>query len=388
MIPHVPKYCRHQATGQAFVNLPLGQGKYQRVYLGVHGRPKSHAKYERVIAQWLGSRRTQKLPGPEEITVGLLVAEYFGRAATKKYQAMDPDSGALVPTEMIHRVKSALRPIVNLFGEEPAAEFGPRAFEAVREHYVEQGYTRPYVNALTNCVRSFLAWAVKQELIPSEKAYAIKLIKNYRLGETTAPDNDDVEPVPEEYIAPVQAIVLPPVRDLIHFQLLTGCRPGEGCRLRASEIDRSGPIWFYRPRLHKTAKKGKERIIWIGPRAQEVIRPYLASRTPEEYLFSPREAELARLEKLGQTGETRAKERYQVGSYSRAIRRACARLQIPSWHPHQLRHNAATRLEDEFGTQVAQTILGHATLTMTRHYASKRSSKKMEDAAEAIRKVG
>lgn len=29
------------------------------------------------------------------------------------------------------------------------------------------------------------------------------------------------------------------------------------------------------------------------------------------------------------------------------------------WHPHQLRHNAATRLRREFGIDLAQTILGH-----------------------------
>ena len=42
---------------------------------------------------------------------------------------------------------------------------------------------------------------------------------------------------------------------------------------------------------------------------------------------------------------------------------------MPAWHPHQLRHNAATRLRREFGLDVARVILGHGTLMMTDQYA-------------------
>jgi integrase len=42
-----------------------------------------------------------------------------------------------------------------------------------------------------------------------------------------------------------------------------------------------------------------------------------------------------------------------------------------AWHPHQLRHNAGTRLRREYGLEVAQVILGHRTLTATQIYAEK-----------------
>ena len=41
------------------------------------------------------------------------------------------------------------------------------------------------------------------------------------------------------------------------------------------------------------------------------------------------------------------------------------------WHPHQLRHNAATRLRKEYGLEAAQVILGHKTLAITEIYAEK-----------------
>ena len=49
-------------------------------------------------------------------------------------------------------------------------------------------------------------------------------------------------------------------------------------------------------------------------------------------------------------------EYYTKESYRTAIRRWCDRAGVPPWHPHQLRHNAATRLRKEFGLEVAQFI--------------------------------
>lgn len=39
------------------------------------------------------------------------------------------------------------------------------------------------------------------------------------------------------------------------------------------------------------------------------------------------------------------------------------------WHPHQLRHAAATRLRREFGIEAARVILGHSSPAMTDLYA-------------------
>ena len=52
-----------------------------------------------------------------------------------------------------------------------------------------------------------------------------------------------------------------------------------------------------------------------------------------------------------------------------AIARACKRAGVPRWHPHQLRHNAATWLRKEFGLDVARVILGHSSPVVTEVYA-------------------
>jgi integrase len=54
------------------------------------------------------------------------------------------------------------------------------------------------------------------------------------------------------------------------------------------------------------------------------------------------------------------------------------------WHPHQLRHNAATRLRKEFGLDTARAVLGHASAAVTEVYAEMDGAK----AAEAMERVG
>jgi integrase len=42
---------------------------------------------------------------------------------------------------------------------------------------------------------------------------------------------------------------------------------------------------------------------------------------------------------------------------------------VTHWHPHQLRHNAATRLRRDFGLEVARVIPGHSSAAVTEVYA-------------------
>ena len=76
--------------------------------------------------------------------------------------------------------------------------------------------------------------------------------------------------------------------------------------------------------------------------------------------------------------------RYTTESYRRAIANACGRAGVPRWHPHQLRHAAATRLRREFGLDVTRAVLGHSTPVVTEVYAELDAAK----AAEAMGRVG
>jgi integrase len=57
---------------------------------------------------------------------------------------------------------------------------------------------------------------------------------------------------------------------------------------------------------------------------------------------------------------------------------ACDKAKVPRWHPHQLRHKAATWLRKEFGLDVARVVLGHRSPTITEQYAEIEFSKAQE----------
>ncbi len=57
---------------------------------------------------------------------------------------------------------------------------------------------------------------------------------------------------------------------------------------------------------------------------------------------------------------------------------------MPSWHPHQLRHNAATRLRREFGIEAARVVLAHRSVAVTEIYAERDG----EQAMKIMERVG
>ena len=89
-----------------------------------------------------------------------------------------------------------------------------------------------------------------------------------------------MKPVPEHLVEPVLRLVALQVAAMIRLQLLTGMRPGELLLMRPCDIDRGGPIWIFRPARHKHEHQGGQRVIDLGPKAQDLLRTVLsANRT-------------------------------------------------------------------------------------------------------------
>ena len=131
-------------------------------------------------------------------------------------------------------------------------------------------------------------------------------------------------------------------------------------------------------------------------------------------MFSPAEAEVERRAAIhanretplscGNRPGTNCKRRpskqpgdhYTTDSYRRSITYACDRAFPPPddirddsaavkkwrkehrWHPHQLRHSAATMLRKEFGLEAAQLLLGHVRADVTQVYAEVNHTKALE----------
>lgn len=57
--------------------------------------------------------------------------------------------------------------------------------------------------------------------------------------------------------------------------------------MRTIDINTQGAIWEFRPHTHKGQHHHKERVVYLGPHAQEVIKPWLKTDL-HAYVFSPR----------------------------------------------------------------------------------------------------
>ncbi|KKL12132.1 hypothetical protein LCGC14_2538830 [marine sediment metagenome] len=388
----VPKYRHHKGSGQAFVQL-----RGERHYLGKYGTEESQQRYRRFLAENVTSRRVSVITPVSPVdglTVVELAAAYWQFA--ESYYVKDGK-----PTGHLYSVKVGLRWLRDLYGGIQAESFGPLALRAIQQKMVDAGNARGYVNQICSTICRAFRWTASQELIPVTTCQALATVPGLKKGRTTARETAPVPPVSDEAVNTTLPHLPAVVADMLLLQRLTGARPGEVCILRPCDIERSEDIWSYRPESHKTEHHGRERIIFIGPRAQAILRPYLL-REVDAYCFSPAESEKNRLAELHAGRNTplscgnrpgmnrkraprrKAGSRYTTGSYRRAIHRACDKAAIDRWSPNQLRHSAGTEIRRQFGLEAAQVTLGHAKADVTQVYAERDA----ELARDVARKIG
>jgi integrase len=412
-----PAYLLHQATGQARVRIG---GKDH--YLGAWQSPESKDRYEQLITEWLRVRDPAQLT----LTIDELVLLYLDFA--RDYYVKGGK-----PTSEIHGIRAAVRPLVLLFGGDRVADFGAVKLKRVREEMLGKGWTRKTVNGHVHRIRRMFRWGVENEHVSSDLLTSLEAVTGLRRGKTSAPDRPPVKPVADSVVDATLPFLSPVVADMVRLQRLTGMRPAEVCLLRPCDVDRAGAVWVYRPPCHKTEHHGRERLIAIGPKGQEVLRPYLL-RPSTTYCFSPAEAETKRRQRrteqrvtpftcgnkpgsnVTEVPERKSGDRYTKDSYCRAIARGCDQafplpdeFKVPrlpelkaklsrdeielrrnqaaawrkstGWRPNQLRHAAATEIRRRFGLEAAQVALGHAAADVTQVYAERDFAKAVEVAA-------
>jgi len=400
----IPKLRHHKASGQGYVVL-----NDQAVYLGKFDLPDTRRKYHQIIAEWVAAGGQMPVEA-DSITITELLGRFW-RHAEKYYITHDGR-----PTSELETLRMALRPLKALYGHAEVSDFGPRALRTTRQKMIELGWCRNTVNKSVGRIKRVFRWAAEQELVPGSAWHSLQAVTGLRHRRSQARESEPVKPVPQERVDAVGPYVSRQVWAMIQLQLFTAARSGEIVIMRPCDVDTSGKIWFYRPSEHKTAHHGHERRIYIGPRGQKVLAPFLL-RDPQAFCFSPAEARAEYLMKIcnarktppqrgngvGTNRKTDPKkqpgERYATTSYGYAIRKAIKKAFRPEgmseeefktwkapqhWHPHQLRHNAATELRKEFGLEAARIILGHRSAAITEVYAELDQRK----AVEAMLEIG
>lgn len=365
-----PKYSHHKPSGQARVRI---NGKSH--YLGEFNSSQSHKRYEALIAKWFGGTFDADV---ESLTIARLAILFVDHA--RQYYRKD---GA--ETSEVHSIQAALRPLVAKCGREKVSQFGPKRLKAVRDEMIARQWTRTGINAAVRRITRMLRWAVENELADPSVYQGCKAVTGLRRGRSDARESGPVKPVPLADVDAVKPFLSAELWTMIQLQLVTGMRPGEACIMRLADIDRSADVWAYKPQSHKTQHHGRERIVFLGPKAQALIQPFLTADR-ERYLFSPQNAEAERNAARRENRQSpmtpsqaarqpkedpirTAGECYHRQSYTKAIARACRLAKVDLWSPNRLRHNAATELRKEFGLEAARTVLGHTEADTTLFYA-------------------
>lgn len=410
-----PSYRHHKATGRGVVTL---SGK--DFYLGKYGAPDSRQAYDRTIAEWLANGRHMTPKAGERSVYVTEVLAGFLQHAERQY--LKPDG---THTSELGVFRQIIALVEGLYGSTLATDFGPLALKAVRQAMIDRGWKRTSINKQVNRIKLMFKWATAQEMIPASVYHALASLEGLRRGRGGANESQPKTPVPQPYIDAIRPHVSRQVEALMDLMLATAARAGELVVIRPVDIDTTSDkdparkLWFYCPADHKTAHHGHQRKIYLNARAQQVIGPFLAGRAPDACLFSPAEAEAERhaeqreersspvqpsqVRRAAQS-KRRKQERpagphYTVPSFRRAIARGCERADkqahkdnpavpadqviIPTWHPHRLRHNAATTIRRDFGLETAKIILGHKSVAVTEIYAEADEAK----AQDAMRRI-
>jgi integrase len=447
----------------------------------ITGSTESRKEYQRVLAELEAGNGALQVKEGDRFASDLTVAEMlvrFWRHAEDYYCLLNGR-----PSRELDHYRLSLGPVLDLYGDTLAREFGPLALKAVRQHMQDarqylvrradkpdsngrwlgeekvrleestalvgpdekkgwvkvevlkerQALCRKVINQRIDHVRRVFRWAASEELVPQAVYQALTTVAGLRRGQRGTRDKPRVRPVSDEVVEATLPFLRPQVRAMVQVQRLTGARPTEVCLMRGRDIDRSGPVWWYRidpnevPRegqpanLHKTAHHedgdghAQVKLLPIGPKAQAILAPFLR-RDPNAFLFQPCEAKqelnkekkdkrktprwpshLRAQEAKRKVNPKRApRDHYDRHSYAHAISRAARKADkvahekdktlpaekvvVPHWHPHQLKHAIATEVRRRHGAEAAQVYVGHANLSTTEIYAEK-DLRKIEEIA-------
>lgn len=347
----VPTYRLHRASGLAccYVNR-------ERKYLGKFGSPESKRRFAEIVSEATAAGSHPLVSHPASKAAPATVNELLLRFASDELpRYADAEQ---------HCFKGVIRILHQLFGETPAANFGPLSLRAVRESMIRgakadelpapppgqtpkdrKPWSRSFINKQVKRLRLIFKFGTSWEMVPQTVCDSLRSVRSLSAGESDATESTPRTAVPPADLKAVRDILADEHRDIFDLLLLTGARPGEIVDLTTGAIDRSGDVWRAELRSHKTSHMGKRRVLFFNATAQVILLRHFKA-DPDAKLF-----------------------KIQRETFACAVKRACIKSEVTPFVPHQLRHTVATKLVDDIGLEAAQRLMGHSAAAMTQHYS-------------------
>lgn len=359
------------------------------------------AAYHRWLAAWcaaaeLGRREHAMGQGPAgAMTVAELVEAHAEHAA-RHYRREGR------PTGEAANFASAMKAVVQVFGDEPAEGLRARHLHELRAVWRARGMTATGVNQYGKRLQRVVRWGVSMDLLSEAPLMRLASVLPVRDAEAGYRRKARKRVPPVEEVERVMAGAVPVKRDLLGLMLESGMRPNEAVAIRPVDIHTGAEPWVYVPPWHKNTERNKQRWIYLGPRCRARLMPYM---TRELHLpcFRPQEAvdqqEARRREayrpppdgwdyrqwdsyrrRLERRGHSRYGQAYTTASLNRAVEALCEAAGVEKFTVGALRHLAEARMEQaliaggmrpEVARHMAGVYLGHARLETTAMYAQR-----------------
>lgn len=368
-----PKLCHHKGVEQGYVWLN-GRAVYLGAWPRDQKRPphKVQSEYDRILAQWLESKPEERVSVGQSPTVTEAWIGYW--AHVQNYYRKNGK-----PTSEVGCIKVACRELHRMFGEKRISKIGIPELRDVRDAMVEKGWTRKSINTHISRIRMMFKWAVGEGLIPGDVYRDLQLLAPLKRGRTNAKEKPPIKPVAWEQVEKTLPFLPEVMQAMVKVHYLLGCRSQDVVQMRPCDLDRSSEVWLYTPPNYKTEHHDEDGeaplLYWVGPKAQEILKPMLEAMRPEDWIFSTKSIPSRR---------TGAKGCYSTASYRRRITETCTKQGLPRWVPLQLRHARLTEIRKQFGIEAAQTVAMHKNLSTTEIYAEKT----LQRSKEIMGKIG
>lgn len=261
----------------------------RKVRFGAADAPGAQEAFEQFVRDWIN--RGCAWPAADEdkppaLTVAALAEDYI-KHARAYYGAANREA---------ERIGTSSRKLVEHFGTGfLVADLRPKQVLEFRGKLIADGYATAYVRDLVGVLKRMVRWAVIEDRLPADVHHALGALPVLKVGREGAKPPAQRLPVADDELAAVLPHLPPMLATAVQVLGLTGARPAELLSLKVKDLDRTGPVWVAKIERHKTAWKGKARVLHFGPAAQDLLRPLLRL-DPEAHLFDPAVSEARRNE--------------------------------------------------------------------------------------------
>ncbi len=273
------------------------------------------------------------------VTVAEVIDRYLEHQATR------------VKAETLRWLERWLVPFAGRHGRTPAADLTPD----VLERFARRPGWRPNTQVhATRTVHAAFRWAVRQRLLLADPLQGVEAPMSESRGA-------DAVVSEAEYQRLVPA-AKPEFVPLLKALWLTGARPGELAGLTCDMVGDRIPL-----RVHKTARKGKARVLYLSPEAVAHFKGHAKGRS-------------------GRLFTNRYGRGWTADAIVKAMQATCQRAGVRHLTAYGFRHGYATQaLARGIPDATVAALLGHADTDMLhKHYShlTSRSDVLMQAAAK------